>query len=150
MVTRQLSELSIVIETDGGAIDVEQLTDFFYHFRAAYSAAIGIGALDANSDPENLAELVRQKAYGKDWQALAKLAHKDLRENMLGIIDIRRQNPLTIVFEGVLVAVTVAVILSGGKLKIGPLKANLPPLGVGIRSLRDAFGRKKLRDKKKP
>jgi hypothetical protein len=152
MVMRQLSEYQVVIETDGGAIDVEELTDFLYHFRAVYAAALELTHTEQfdKAKSEFVAEKVRQKVHGMDWSTLAHLAHRDLGDNKLGILNIKRENPLTIVFEGVAVALTAAVILSGGKFKLGPLYVKLPPLGTGIQSLRDAFGKKPLRTKKKP
>ena len=154
MVMRQLSEFQVVIETDGGAIDVEELTDFLYHFRAVYAAALELDLAHTEqfnqASSEFVADQVRQKVHGMDWTTLSRLAHRDLGDNKLGMINIQRENPLTIVFEGAVVALTAAVILSGGQFRFGPLNVKLPPLGTGIRSLRDAFGKKPLRAKKKP
>lgn len=134
-----------MIETDGSPIDVEELTEFLYHFRAAYAAGVRLegptGGHSTEHDAYSFAEKLRKEILGNEWTKIADLAHADLQENQLGIVDIRRDNPLTIVFAGAVVALTAAVILSGGNLQLGPLKVKLPPLGTGIKALREAFGR---------
>lgn len=135
----------VVIETDGAPIDVEELTEFLYHFRAAYAAGVGAMGLPESHSTEqevnSFTEALRKEIHGIEWTKIAELAHADLDEGQLGIVDIRRENPLTIVFAGAVVALTAAVILSGGKFQMGPLKVQLPPLGTGIKALREAFGR---------
>lgn len=148
---QQLSECRVIIQTDGGAIDVEELTAFLYRFRAIYAAALDISQAQRNNMEANaLAQAVKQRIYGIDWRWLSRFAHKDLGEYNLGILDIRRENPLSIVFEGAIVALTAAVILSGGRISFlkGAVDANLQPLGIGIQHLRDAFGEKPLKQKK--
>jgi hypothetical protein len=39
----------------------------------------------------------------------------------------------------VVAALTLAVILSGGEVEVFGMKFKLPPIGVGIKSLREAF-----------
>ena len=137
--------LQVIIETDGRPIDVADLAEFFYHFRAAYAAGLYIDSkgleILSEDDIDRLRDLVEKEIHGLPWQDITTLAYAELDEKALGIIDIKRENPLTIVFSGVLIALTAAVILSGGKLKVGPLSVELPPLGKGIAELRKAFGR---------
>jgi hypothetical protein len=140
------SKFEVVIETDGAPISTEELTDFLYHFRAVYAAALNLTAQapassQTRQDDLDLVKQLRSDIGAIDWKGISDLAHEDLGDQDLGIIDIRRQNPLTIVFDGVVVALTVAVIISGGKLNLGPLKVQLPPLGKGLQELRAAFGR---------
>ncbi|MGY2462489.1 hypothetical protein [Vreelandella sulfidaeris] len=139
------SQCVVVFETDGGPIDVETLTDFLYHFRSVYAAAAislpeGGYAQDID-EAKRLAMTLRTDIHGIDWREIAKYAHAGLGDRTLGITDIHRENPLTIVFAGISIALTVAVILSGGRVEFGPIKAELPPLGEGVRNLRAAFGR---------
>lgn len=64
----------------------------------------------------------------------------------LNLKQITSNSPLEIIaytFSGCLLAVTLAVILSGGKIKASPnagFEAELPPLGHGIKKLRKALG----------
>ena len=55
------------------------------------------------------------------------------------ISDIQRSNPIEIYMVGLAFPLTVAVVLSGGTLQLGPLKVELPPLGKGISLLRQAL-----------
>ncbi|WP_349656622.1 hypothetical protein [Xanthomonas sp. 10-10] len=133
----------VIIETDGGGIDVRLLNEFFYNFRAAYAAAIlhAPGSVMTPQFEYENTDWLRSNVNGSDWKQIAHFARIDLGEGNLKIVDIRRENPLTIIFSGVFVALAVAVIISGGELKAGPLKVKLPPLGEGIAKLRQALGR---------
>jgi hypothetical protein len=55
------------------------------------------------------------------------------------------KSPLLLALSGCLSALTVAVIVSGGKISFGPngLMADLPPLGVGLRRLKEALRRRR-------
>jgi hypothetical protein len=55
-----------------------------------------------------------------------------------------RRNPFEIVFLGIGVALTAALIVSGGKFEFGltKLKIEIPPLGEGIAKLKKAFKQK--------
>lgn len=142
---QETQSLEVVIETDGKPIDVADLAEFLYHFRALYAAALHVDR-DGIEFPneENLRPVlnkVERELKELDWRDITSLAYADLGERTLGIIDIKRENPLTIVFEGVVIVLAIAVVLSGGKYKLGPLSVELPPLGEGITKLRQAFGR---------
>ena len=136
--------LEVVIETDGDGIDLRELNEFFYNFRTAYAAALAsperADAL-ARATLEEFEEPFGTLMDGSDWRQVSHLARLDLGDLNLKVIDIRRENPLIVVFSGVLIALTAAVILSGGKMKAGPLTVKLPPLGKGIAKLRKALGR---------
>ncbi|WP_295972407.1 hypothetical protein [uncultured Xanthomonas sp.] len=140
---KNAERFEVIIETDGGGIDVRLLNEFLYNFRAAYAAAVLHDpgpAMTPQFDYEAAAWL-SSKVDGSDWKQIAQFARIDLGRSNLEIVDIRRKNPLTIIFSGVFVALAVAVIISGGELKAGPLKVKLPPLGDGIAKLRQALGR---------
>jgi len=55
--------------------------------------------------------------------------------------ELNRENPIKIVFQCIGVALTIAVIISGGKIEFTTegIKAELPPLGTGISKLRKAI-----------
>jgi len=67
------------------------------------------------------------------------LFSKELGRNNLVVRKISFESPLEITVCGVIVLLAVAVIFSGGKYKLGPLKVSLPPIGVGIKKLREAL-----------
>jgi hypothetical protein len=54
---------------------------------------------------------------------------------------IQRNSPLELILYGIPVALTAAVILSGGKVKITGIEFELPPIGKGVKHLRQALGR---------
>ena len=62
----------------------------------------------------------------------------------LGLSEISYHSPIQMVLTGSAVALTIAVILSGGELRIlgQTIHVKLPPLGTGIAKLREAFGQK--------
>jgi hypothetical protein len=57
----------------------------------------------------------------------------------LFIVDIKRENPIELIVEGIACVLAAAVILSGGQYKFGPIIATLPPLGEGLKKLREAL-----------
>ena len=143
--------LAVSIATDGEGIDLRLLNEFFYNFRSAYAAGV-LNSINTqfphfDQNYEDLSYWLKRSVNGSDWREISRLANVDLGNRNLEIVDIRRENPLLIVFAGSFVALTIAVILSGGKLQAGPLKVELPPLGDGIAKLRQAFGRSKPDDK---
>jgi len=139
------------IETAWGPISVWEFSNFLYLFRAAYAAASDLlrqseWPLLATDGPELEGFLValrhRLPTYGP--REIVHLASKPLPEE-LTILDLSRRNPVHIEFGGLATALVAAVILSGGSLKLGPIRAKLPPIGTGIAALREAFGRKPTR-----
>lgn len=62
-----------------------------------------------------------------------------LFRDRLSIVDIKRENPLYVVFEGIGIVMAAAVVISGGEYELGPLKVKLPPLGKGIEAIMSAF-----------
>lgn len=72
---------------------------------------------------------------------LIKSQFKLPREEELYLHDIARRNPFDVVFMGIGIALTAALIVSGGKFEFGltKLKIEIPPLGEGIAKLKKAF-----------
>jgi len=136
------------IDTETGPIPVRDFSYFLYLFRAVYVAAIQV--YEKNHFNENLTEdnvkklsdIVKKIILRKSTSHLSHLFFYKLPISKdLTILDIKRENPLDVIFSGIPIALAVAVIFSGGKLeltKIG-MKVELPPLGEGIRSLINAF-----------
>jgi hypothetical protein len=146
------------IETAPGPISVWEFSHFLYLFRATYAAAVDYMAQSgqiafgvAGDESEGLAVALREVLRGYDSRQIVHLASKDLPGD-LTILHVTRRNPVSIEFGGIPIALAVAVVLSGGSFKLGPLSVRLPPLGTGIAALREAFGGKPKRrgTKKRP
>lgn len=136
----------IVIEEGGigEPINAFELGYFLYYFRAAYVAClislefkeVPIDEAIARAKGDLLAPLTGE---------VATLWLKDLPENLdLEFITISRQSPLEFVVNTTnvcLIALTMAVILSGGEANISSAQFKLPPIAHGIRELKKAFGK---------
>jgi hypothetical protein len=137
------------IETDGKPIDATELADFLILFRAVYAHVVssflhGRQPYSHNQrDIENIIKSVRSDLSRMSESHITSLAHSNLYNDNLGISNIKRENPLTLVFEGAATALVVATIISGGRLNFefigAKVNVNLPPLGKGITALRKAF-----------
>ena len=134
------------IDTASGPISVMELSYFLYHFRVAYVAALhvrderGIKEISSEEEADMFANEVAEYLSKIDTFQIRNFALLQLIDNEdLTFLNINRRNPLDIVFGGVAIALTAAVILSGGDFKLGPLHVKLPPLGKGIAELRKAL-----------
>jgi len=58
----------------------------------------------------------------------------------LKIETMRKSSPMEIVFSGIGVALSAAVIFSGGEAEVAGIKFKLAPLGEGVKSMRNASG----------
>lgn len=64
-------------------------------------------------------------------------------EGLIQIQRIKKESPLEIVLIVSVTLITLGVIFSGGEIEVGTdgrIKAKIPPLGEGLRSLREALG----------
>ena len=114
-----------IIETESGPIPVRDLSYFLYHFRAVYVEALNYSqehqihglpreAVISKIAKEMVLELAKKGRQGITKNALANL----LPEEELAINKISRRNPLDVLFTGVALAIAVAVIISGGEIKV--------------------------------
>jgi hypothetical protein len=134
---------------DQGRIDVAEIGHFLFLVRGAYAAALSFARSEEGDfeliDFEKLEERLRRKLGRLDVTGIDGLFSKDLREDSPVAERIGRESPLLIVMEGALVALGLAVILSGGKIKfdvkVAKLEVELPPIGEGIKKLREALSR---------
>lgn len=137
------STLTLVLATDGDPVDLTELGDFLLLFRGAYAASLSpLSRIDANEiteGPEHALTLVRRRLRRLGARQLDQLFQSDLGENTLTATTISRNNPLKITVSGVAAALAAAVILSGGSFRGFGVEAELPPVGVGIESLREAL-----------
>lgn len=149
--TLSYTETAEIVIEEGGIgepINAFELGYFFYYFRAAYVAClislefkeVPIDEAIARAKGDLLAPLTGE---------VAKLWLRDLPENLdLEFITISRQSPLVFAVNATtvcLIALTMAVILSGGEASISSAQFKLPPIAHGIRELKKAFGKEQIR-----
>lgn len=70
---------------------------------------------------------------------VAKLFYHNDGQYALRLAGISKSSPLEISAVCIVSALALAAIFSGGKIDLKGLKFHLPPLGVGIKSLREAL-----------
>jgi hypothetical protein len=160
--TKNGTNIQLEFEGDEGPIKAVSLAEYLQLFRCVYSA------IDKKSDQnkslisdseklkmiweklpaEELIISLRRHAY-LDWPfypGFEKWPEDETNKETLHISAISKNSPLVIVLCGMAIALTVAVIVSGGSIDFslpGHIKCKLPPLGKGIEALRKAL-RKKL------
>ncbi|MCK5769254.1 hypothetical protein [Algiphilus sp.] len=136
------------IDTYPGPVPTRDISYFLYLFRAVYVAGVEAG-YDRIPDEQLTDDLIKS-AVSKiaasikniPREELSRLATRRLPDELeLALDDIVRENPIRVTFCAATLALTAAVILSGGSFEFGPLKVELPPLGEGVQELRQAFGR---------
>ncbi|PHR73922.1 MAG: hypothetical protein COA66_02375 [Arcobacter sp.] len=136
----------IRINTETGPIPVKDFSYFFYLFRAIYVISVKSGGNNfqgndyTRRDVKYLVTIVAKKIKKFSRQEIleSSFTNLDINED-LTIVDIKRENPLDIIFGGISIALAAAVIISGGKFKGPGFKVELPPLGIGIKALKEAF-----------
>jgi hypothetical protein len=139
-------EITLQVQEDyQHAIDSWELTEFLYLLRAAYARAL---QLDLH-DPEDVVkdELYLSQQFAKLFvgptiaeKEVSQLFQTDLGEDELRFRRISYESPIEITCICLASALTLAVILSGGKASFLGVRFSLPPLGTGIKSLRNALG----------
>jgi hypothetical protein len=142
-----IGQCSIVLEEET-PIESSDLADFLFLFRGAYAAGIPavekIRASGKEPDPNALADEIRKHLAKRTVSQINELFQQDLGPNHLLTERLSRDSPFEIVLSGTIILLVLAVILSGGRFELGPggVKAHLPPLGKGIKQLREALTRK--------
>lgn len=146
-----------IIETEPGLIAVQDLSTFFYYFRAAYVEALSftkeikIYELASEEEAEDLAKLVARRIAVKGYDGIAANAKQPLPSHEdLYLSDIFRRNPIDVRFSCVRVALAVAVIISGGEIAGHGFKIKLPPLGTGIAEIKKVIVTGKPESKVRP
>lgn len=138
-----VAEISIEELIEGEAVNAFELGYFLYYFRAAYVACLDTIQLQA-VPLEQIESLTRKDLLSSIGYDVSRLwLHELPEEHDLEFISISKQSPLKFVSKAAgasLIALSMAVILSGGKANIYSGQFELPPLAHGIRELKDAFG----------
>lgn len=132
---RFLEEFSILHNASAMAIiKNEYFLDDFFKDKERYDN-------DVTLPSHLLAEISKQ--YGSESRKSDKENYRELNEYGVDIISMHKNSPLSIVVEAIPFALAAAVIISGGEIQFSPksLKVKLPPLGTGIKSIRDALNR---------
>ncbi|KKD01410.1 hypothetical protein [Photobacterium halotolerans] len=148
-----MEEIRVKINSDGKPVPTHQFSEFFSLIRIYYILALdeikfeleddgGVAIAVQDIAIERVLESTFFKACTLSQKDIDKLTQRELKaKDELYLSDIKRNNPFEIVFVGISIALTAALIISGGKfeLKKDGLKIELPPLGDGIKKLRRAF-----------
>jgi hypothetical protein len=123
--------------------DSSQIAEFLFLFRGTYAAAVRMSSDRVSVTQGNVDALVNKIEGFLDSlnvRQLNNLFYRDLGKEKLITRRVSEESPLEIIFDGVLIAIVAAVILSGGKFKLASfIEAELPPLGTGILKLRRAL-----------
>ena len=119
--------------------DVSEVGDFLFLFRGVYAAATLFVGEQLDTVPEASVELIRTRLRAMPIARLRALFSEDLGPQKLVATHIGRQSPWTILLEGLPLALVAAAIFSGGEVKLPHFEAKLPPLGEGIKKLREAL-----------
>lgn len=133
-----MNKACLILEDDGLKLEPKVLSEYLSLFEACVVAA---SDLEIRLAPEDDVETVRERFH--EVTPLGWNSYFDRESSQLISIEtISRQSPLSITIACAVGLVTVAVVLSGGKIKIGKegVEAELPPLGTGIKCLKEALG----------
>jgi hypothetical protein len=141
-----MQTVEIVINDDSETLSPGELAEFLYLFPAANFA---LGQLVPKHEQNSLREPTKEEEE-KFRQALKRFSPDELDRffnphtscEFLQINHICRNSPLEMTLCGCAFLITLGVIFSGGKISMSRqgLKAELPPLGKGLKSLREALG----------
>lgn len=138
------SQISAKIETDGTPISLRDLSYFFYLFRALYVAGYRempdtsqLGLKHSHQARLLAKSIVHQ--ISDNPRHFADFATETLSEaEDIRIIDIHRQNPLSIIFAGIPVVIMAATIVAGGVVALNTDEVKLPTLRAAITNMRSA------------
>jgi hypothetical protein len=172
-----LQECKLLFSLEAGQENIEiiELINFLFLFNKVYSNYAWLyksedddknfskqakqEILEINSIIEDMQEL-SDLDYTDDWiTSLNSLPRDSINTSFfdkdnevlyqLQIKSINKNSPMKIVFIGIPVALTMAIIFSGGKVKTKDLEFELPPIGIGIESLSKALQSSNNMDTKK-
>jgi|GEM_PF-1474889 len=139
-----MQNVEITISDHSATLDPSELAEFLYLFPAAGRALSQIvpasehNALRLPTPEEETTFKQRLGRFSPD--ELDSFFNPKTSREFLKINQIRRNSPLEIALYGCPFLIILGVIFSGGKISIPGLKAELPPFGTGLKSLREALG----------
>lgn len=141
-----MQTVEITITDQSATLNPSELAEFLYLFPAAGRALSRlVPKRDHNAEREPASEELtkyRHELGRFSPDELDSFFARETSEDILQISQIRRNSPLEMTLAGCAFLITLGVIFSGGKINISRqgLKAELPPLGKGLKSLREALG----------
>lgn len=139
---RDRAEIIVQEFIEGESINAFELGYFLYFFRSAYVACVEL-TKGEDVNLEGLGEAKRADLIDVIGKKVSHLWLAELPPELdLEFWEISKNSPLKFVANtagGCLVALTLAVILSGGKANVYTGDFELPPLADGIRALKEVF-----------
>lgn len=143
MAADKFGEFEITIAQDSG-YRAKDIAEFLLHFQGLYIECFSIGSnvsLEKVIEKQADVNKFRAPKYGRliDHVSALEKAGIGVPNVFLSVKGIELNSPLRVVFYGVIPAIAMAAILSGGKIETLAFKAELPPIGVGIKKLREAL-----------
>jgi hypothetical protein len=140
--TCEKAEIVVKEFLDGESVNAFELGYFLYFFRSAYVACVEL-TKDEEVDLATIGNVRRSDLISVINKKVSYLWMEELDPDIdLEFIEISKNSPLKFVAKtagGCLVALTLAVILSGGKANVYTGEFELPPMAEGIRALKEAF-----------
>lgn len=148
-----MDTVKITIQSNGKPVPIKQFSEYFTLLRVCYILALeevrfemeDDGDIAVDVSVEHLSGAITHHASSISASEFNRIANQTLSaEEELYLKHIERRNPFEVVLLGIGVALTAALIVSGGRFEFGPtkLKLDIPPLGEGIAKLKKAFKRK--------
>ena len=136
------AEIIVKEYLEGESVNAFELGYFIYFFRSAYVACVALTE-DKEVDLATLDDVKRSDIISKINKNVSTLWMEDLDPDIdLEFIEISKSSPLKFVAKtagNCLAALTLAVVLSGGKANVYTGEFELPPIAEGIRALKEAF-----------
>ncbi len=134
-----MSLARLIIEEDKVNLDPKELAEFLSLMEGCVVASedLGIEWTGVGEFPDEISSRLKHVSP-LEWNEYFDRRATDI----IAIQTISRQSPLEITLVCAISLITIAVVLSGGKIKLGKegLEAELPPLGKGIKALKMALG----------
>lgn len=143
------SQLTANIETDGNPIPLGDLSYFLYLFRALYVAGReempGSGQFEIESiDQVNRFARLIANRISKSPHQFADFASRKLNDQEdIRVVNIYRENPLFIVFEGIGLSLLACAIIAGGSIALNHETFELPSLRSMIPNIQGAVSRQR-------
>ena len=139
---------TLIFQETDDPVSSQDFARYVYLLRAAYAHSLRITPSDENEvlnlQSKYIDSFKARFALENPDVAVEELFSTELGELELKFVTINKSSPLVITCVCVVSALTLAVIVSGGKVDVdwkGKVKFTLPPLGTGIKSLLEAFGK---------
>ena len=128
----------VTVSDESKALNPSELADFLYLFRAT-NLALRHFVTERDHASERVPLTEEVESYRKRLETFFDPRNAP---DCVQIMEIRRQSPVELVLGGCAFLLVLGVIFSGGKVSVGlqGVKAQLPPFGKGLQSLKQALG----------